>query len=74
MDVVSYSAARRNLASLMDKVTQDRQPIVVTRPGAEDVVIMARQEFEGWQDTVHLLSSPANAEHLRRSLEQLDAS
>lgn len=73
MDVVSYSAARRNLASLMDKVTQDRMLVVVTRQGAEDVVIMARQEFEGWQETVHLLSSPANAEHLRRSIEELDA-
>jgi len=73
MDVVNYSTARQNLASLMDKVTQDRTPVVVTRQGAEDVVILSMREFEGWQETVHLLSSPANAEHLRRSIEQLDA-
>lgn len=73
MDVVNYSTARQNLASLMDKVTQDRSPVVVTRQGAEDVVIMSMSEFEGWQETVHLLSSPGNAEHLRRSIEQLDA-
>lgn len=73
MDVVNYSAARQNLASLMDKVTKDRSPVVVTRQGAEDVVIMSMSEFEGRQETVHLLSSPGNAEHLRRSIEQLDA-
>ncbi|AUN30167.1 type II toxin-antitoxin system Phd/YefM family antitoxin [Niveispirillum cyanobacteriorum] len=73
MDVVNYSTARQNLAGLMDKVTQDRTPVVVTRQGAEDVILMSMSEFEGWQETVHLLSSPANAEHLRRSMEQLDA-
>ncbi len=73
MDVVNYSTARQNLAGLMDKVTQDRAPIIVTRQGVEDVVLMSLSEFEGWQETVHLLSSPANAEHLRRSIEQLDA-
>jgi len=35
--------------------------------------LLSMREFEGWQETVHLLSSPANAEHLRRSIEQLDA-
>lgn len=73
MDVVNYSAARQNLASLMDKVTQDRTPVIVTRQGAEDVVLMSMSEFAGWQETVHLLSSPRNAEHLRHSIEQLDA-
>lgn len=73
MDVVNYSAARQNLAGLMDKVTQDRTPVVVTRQGAEDVILMSMSEFKGWQETVHLLSSPANAEHLRRSMEQLNA-
>lgn len=73
MDVVNYSTARQNLASLMEKVTQDRTPVIVTRQGAEDVVLMSMSEFEGWQETVHLLGSPRNAEHLRRSIEQLDA-
>lgn len=73
MDVVNYSTARQNLASLMDKVTQDRAPVIVTRQGAEDVVLMSLSEFEGWQETVHLLASPANAERLRRSIKQLNA-
>ena len=73
MDIVTYSHARQNLAGLMDKVTDNREPVIVTRQGAESVVIMSQSEFEGWQETVHLLSSPANAAHLRRSIAQLDA-
>lgn len=73
MDVVNYSTARQNLASLMDKVTHDRAPVIVTRQGAEDVVLMSLSEFEGWQETAHLLASPANAERLRRSIKQLNA-
>lgn len=30
-------------------------------------------EIDGWRETVHLLSSPANAEHLRRSMAEADA-
>jgi antitoxin YefM len=73
MDAVTYSHARQHLAGLMDKVTADREPVIVTRQGAENVVIMSQSEFEGWKETVHLLSSPANLAHLRRSIAQLDA-
>ncbi len=48
MDVVNYSTARQNLAGLMDTVTQDRTANVVTRQGAEDVVILSKRAFDGW--------------------------
>lgn len=73
MDIVTYSHARQNLAGLMDQVTRDREPVVVTRQGAENVVIMSQAEFDGWQETVHLLGSPANADRLHHAIAELDA-
>jgi antitoxin YefM len=37
------------------------------------VVMIAEDEWESWMETIHLLSSPRNAERLRESIRQLEA-
>ena len=69
---VSYSELRTNLASCMEKVCDDRAPLVVTRQNARSVVIMSEQDYEGLMETVHLLKSPANAARLLRSIKDAD--
>jgi len=67
---VTYTDLRENLARYMDEAVESRAPIVVTRQGGKGaVVMMSLEEFEGWQETVHLLSSPRNAEILLRSIK-----
>jgi len=71
---VTYTDLRRNLADYMDRAVKTGAPIVVTRQGGRgNVVILSEDEFEGWQETVHLLSSPRNAERLMRAIRELDA-
>jgi antitoxin YefM len=41
--------------------------------GKGNVVILSEAEFEGWQETVHLLRNPANAKRLLRSIQSADA-
>src|SRR5436305_5315073 len=69
---VSYSELRNNLASYMEKVCDDRAPLVVTRQNARSVVIMSEEDYEGLMETVHLLKSPANAARLLRSIQDAD--
>ncbi len=58
----------------MDEAVDSRAPILVTRQGGKgDVAILSEKEFEGWQETPHLLRSPANAERLLRSIQSADA-
>jgi antitoxin YefM len=64
MVVVGYTAARANLAALMDKAVDDAEAIRITRRGKPDVVLMAADEWEAWKETLYLLRSPANAERL----------
>ena len=69
---VSYSELRNNLASCMEKVCDERSPLVVTRQNARSVVIMSEEDYEGLMETVHLLKSPANAARLLRSIGDAD--
>lgn len=74
MDIVTFSEARANLKAVMDRACADRAPVVVKRArGQENVVIVAEGEWEGLQETLHLLASPANAKHLLDGIARLDA-
>ncbi len=71
MDVLSYSQTRANLKAVMDRVVNDRAPVVVTRQTAEAVVMVSLADWNAMEETLHLLSSPANAGRLRAAIEDL---
>lgn len=73
MDVVTYSDARANLKDVMDRVVEDKTEIVVTRQKAEAVVMVSLSEWNSISETLHLLSSPKNAERLRKAIRDMDA-
>jgi len=74
MGHVSFTDLRQRMASYFDQVTNDREPLVVTRQGGKgNLVVMSEAEFAGWQETVHLLNSPKNAERLMASIRQIRA-
>lgn len=73
MNVLTYTDTRANLKSVMERVVADRTPIVVTRQKAEAVVMVSLADWNAMEETLHLLSSPANAERLRAAISQLDA-
>jgi len=72
--IVSYSEARNRLKAVLDGVVNDADATVITRRDAEDTVVMSLDHYNSLMETVHLLRSPANAEHLRRSIEQYRSS
>ncbi|MEE9398457.1 MAG: type II toxin-antitoxin system Phd/YefM family antitoxin, partial [Methylococcales bacterium] len=41
-----------------------------TRRDSEDAVVMSLEYYNSLMETVYLLRSPANAEHLNKSIEQ----
>lgn len=73
MRTTSYSELRKNLASALDKVVEDREPVIITRDrGKPAAVLMSLEEFTSWEETLHLLRSPANAARLKTAVDELD--
>ncbi len=64
----TYSQAREQLKTLMDRTVHDREVIVVRRRSGGDVAMIAADELESLQETAHLLRSPKNAERLLTAL------
>ncbi len=68
MTETTLSRLRGRLKSYCDRAVADREPIRVRRRNGEDVVLLAADEFDSWNETIHLLSSPANAARLLEAL------
>ena len=68
----TYTALRENLASYLDRITGDREVLIVKRRGAPDVAIIPADELTGLMETACLLRSPKNAQRLFESLHELE--
>jgi len=72
MEITTYTSFRRNLKSYMDLIFSSRVPLFVTRSKGEDVVVLSKTDYEGMQETIHLLSSPKNAERIAIALKEYE--
>ncbi|BAB77696.1 type II toxin-antitoxin system Phd/YefM family antitoxin [Anabaena sp. FACHB-709] len=66
----TYTQARDRLSELCDKVTSERDFVVITRRNAENVALIPVDELSSLLETAHLLRSPRNAERLLRALDR----
>ncbi|HEM7146697.1 TPA: type II toxin-antitoxin system prevent-host-death family antitoxin [Providencia stuartii] len=72
MKTISFSDARNNLKSVLDSVVDDADTTIITRRDSEDAVVMSLELLQ-YPNGNDLLRSPANAEHLNKSIDQFKA-
>jgi antitoxin YefM len=72
MDAITYTTARANLASTMDRVCQDHEPLIITRNGQQSVVMLSLEDYKALEETAYLLRSPENAKRLLSAVDALN--
>ena len=73
MNAISYTAARENLASTMDRVCSDHTPVIITRNRDQSVVMLSLEDFESLEETAYLMRSPTNAKRLLEAIHALES-
>ncbi|WP_049622013.1 type II toxin-antitoxin system Phd/YefM family antitoxin [Frateuria defendens] len=74
MDTITYTAVRAALADTMDRVTNDHEPVIITRSAKQQsVVMLSLDDYKAMEETAYLLRSPKNAQRLLESIAQLEA-
>jgi antitoxin YefM len=73
MRTVMFSRAREELAGLLDEVSQDRVAVEIVRRNKPSAILIDKDEYEGMLETLHLMSSPANAKRLMQAIEDVNA-
>jgi antitoxin YefM len=69
----SYTSLRENLATILDRVTDDQEIFIVRRKGSRDVALVPASELAGLMETAHLLRSPRNARRLLTALRRAES-
>ncbi len=72
MKAITYTAARENLASTMDRVCNDRDPVIITRKRDQSVVMLSLEDYESLEEAAYLLRAPANARRLLEAIRSLE--
>jgi len=66
----TYTNLRQSLASVLDRVANDREVVIVRRRGEKTVAMIPADELVGLMETAHLLRSPKNAQRLLTALRR----
>lgn len=64
----TYTNAREQFASLLDRVTKDREVVIIQRRGSEDVAMISADELASLTETAYLMRSSENAERILSAL------
>jgi len=66
----TYTNLREQLASLLDRVVDDQEVVIVRRRKSKDVALIPASELAGLMETAHLLRSPKNAQRLLTAMRR----
>jgi antitoxin YefM len=73
MDAMTYTTARANLASAMDRECNDHEALMFTHNGEQSVVMLSLEDYKALEETAYLQRTPANAKRLLSAAAQLGA-
>jgi antitoxin YefM len=68
----TYTQLRDQLASMLDRVVDDGEIVIVRRKSSKDVALIPAAELASVLETAHLLRSPKNAQRLLRALRRTE--
>lgn len=72
MRTLSSTELRAKLSSVMDRVNDDHEPVIVTRARGKPVVMVSLEDWASMDETTYLLASPANRSALMAAIADLD--
>jgi antitoxin YefM len=70
MEAITSNHAKQKLDELINKVILNAEPTILCNEEGKQAVLMSLDDFNSWQETLYLLSNPANAEHLHQSIAE----
>ena len=72
MESVNYTEFRQNLASYLNKVEDDRVPLLVSRSNGRKIVVMSFDDYQTNEATLHLTSSKENIRVIDEAIAELE--
>lgn len=72
MIAANFTEFRTGLKKYLDSVEEDNEILIIKRSSGDGAVVISLSEYNSIMETLHLLSSKANADRLYESIKQLN--
>ena len=73
MIAANFTEFRTELKKYLDNVENNNETLIIKRKAGKGTVLISLDEYNSIMETVHLLSSKANADRLYESIQQIKA-
>ena len=70
MKTITYDVFSQDVDAAMDEVEKTGAEYKISRRNHEPLVLLTAKNYNSLLETLHILSSPANADMLRLSMQQ----
>lgn len=71
MIAANFTEFRTELKKYLDNVENNNETLIIKRKSGKGTVLISLEEYNSIMETVHLLSSKANADRLYESIQQM---
>jgi len=71
MITANFTEFRTELRKFLDNVANNHETLIIKRKSGKGTVMISLDEYNSIMETVHLLSSKANADRLYESIRQI---
>ena len=71
MKVLSLSQVKTKFSEIVNGVERRDETVTVTRKGRPVAVIISKDEYDGWQETIAILSDPQFMKEIRAGIQAL---
>ena len=71
MKVLPLSEVKTRLSALLDSVERRDEPLTITRNGKPVAIIVSKEEYDSWQETVEILRDPQFVLEIRDGVRRL---
>jgi antitoxin YefM len=71
MIAANFTEFRTKLKKFLDSVEENNETLIIKRGTGNGTVLISLDEYNSIMETVHLLSSKANADRLYESIKQI---
>ena len=70
---MTATAARKNFYKVIDQAEHRGFAITITHEGIPKVVVMSFEEYEGWQETIEIMSDPSLDADIQEGIREMKA-
>ena len=71
MTNMGIAEARKNLPSIVKRANDNLEEFIISKDGKPQAVLMSLEEFEGWKETIEIMSDPVLMKEIEEGLDDI---